>query len=136
VFINRYYGNCPECRRNRNVRLKPAGLLQPLPIPERVWQYIIIDFKLFPSNQNGYDAILVVVDRLGKRFFSLLTRKTCTAAELANLYFMHIWRIYGTSETITSDRGPQFIAEFFRELAKLTEITLQPSITEHAQTNG
>jgi hypothetical protein len=36
VFINRYYGNCPECRRNRNVRLKSAELLQPLPIPERV----------------------------------------------------------------------------------------------------
>jgi hypothetical protein len=27
VFINRYYGNCPECRQSRNVRLKPAGLL-------------------------------------------------------------------------------------------------------------
>jgi hypothetical protein len=48
---------------------------------------------------------------------------------------MHIWRIYGTPETITSDRNPQFIAEFFRKLAKLTEITLQPFTTEHAQTN-
>jgi hypothetical protein len=36
VFINRYCGNRPECRRSRNVRLKPAELLQPLPIPERV----------------------------------------------------------------------------------------------------
>jgi hypothetical protein len=132
VFIDRYYGNCPECRRSRNVRLKPAGLLQPLPIPERVWQHIIMNFKLFPPNQNGYNAILMVVDRLGKRFFSLFTRKICTAAELADLYFMHIWRIYGTLETITSDRGSQFIAEFSRELAKLTGITLQPFIAEHA----
>jgi hypothetical protein len=90
VFINRYYGNCPECRRSRNVRLKPAGLLQPLLIPERVWQHITMNFKLFPPDQNDYDAILVVIDRLGKRFFSLLIRKTCTAAELADLYFMHI----------------------------------------------
>jgi hypothetical protein len=104
VFINRYYGNCPECRRSRDVRLKPAGLLQPLPILERVWQHITMDFKLFPPDQDGYDAILVVVNRLGKRSFSLLTRKTCTAAELADLYFMHIWRIYGTPETIISDR--------------------------------
>jgi hypothetical protein len=91
-----------------------------------------MDFKLFPPDQNGYDAILVVVDRLGKRSFSLLTRKICTAAELANLYFMHIWRIYGTPETITSDCGSQFIAEFFRELAKLTGIILQPFTAEHA----
>jgi hypothetical protein len=90
VFINRYYGNCPKCRRNRNVRLKPAGLLQPLPILERVWQHIIINFKSFPPDQNGYNAILVVIDRLGKRSFSFLTRKICTAAKLADLYFMHI----------------------------------------------
>jgi hypothetical protein len=74
----------------------------------------------------------MVIDRLGKRSFSLLTRKICTAAELANLYFMHIWRICGIPETITSDRGPQFIAEFFRKLAKLTGIILQPFIAEHA----
>jgi hypothetical protein len=49
---------------------------------------------------------------------------------------MHIWRIYGTPKTITSDRGLQFVAEFSRELAKLTGITLQPSTAEHAQTNG
>jgi hypothetical protein len=132
VFINCYYGNCPEYRRSWNVRFKPVELLQPLPILERVWQHITMNFKLFPPNQNGYNAILMMVDRLGKRSFSLFTRKTCTAAELADLYFMHIWRIYRTPETITSDRGSQFIAEFSRELAKLTGITLQPFTAEHA----
>jgi hypothetical protein len=94
-----------------------------------------MDFKSFPPDQNGYNAILMVVNRLSKRSFSLFTRKTCTAAKLANLYFMYIWRIYGTPKTITSDRNPQFVAEFFRKFAKLTEITLQPFIAEHAQTN-
>jgi hypothetical protein len=32
-YIDRYVGNCPECKRNRNSRLKPAGLLHLLPIP-------------------------------------------------------------------------------------------------------
>jgi hypothetical protein len=32
-YINRYIGNCPECKRSKNSRLKPAGLLRPLPIP-------------------------------------------------------------------------------------------------------
>jgi hypothetical protein len=135
VFINRYYGNCPECRRSRNIRLKPAGLLQLLPILERVWQHITMNFKSFPLDQNDHDAILVVIDRLAKRSFSLPTRKTCTAAELADLYFMHIWRIYETPETITSDRNSQFIAKLFRKFAKLIEIILQPFIAEHAQTN-
>jgi hypothetical protein len=83
-----------------------------------------MNFKLFPPNQNGYDAILVVVNRLGKRSFSLFIRKICTAAELADLYFMHIWRIYRTLQTITFNRSSQFIAKFFRKLAKLTGIIL------------
>jgi hypothetical protein len=33
LYINRYVGNCPKCKRNRNSRLKPAGLLRFLPIP-------------------------------------------------------------------------------------------------------
>jgi hypothetical protein len=35
-YINRYIGNCPECKRNKNFRLKPAGLLRPLLIPQKL----------------------------------------------------------------------------------------------------
>jgi hypothetical protein len=31
-YINRYVGNCPECKHNKDFRLKPAGLLRSLPI--------------------------------------------------------------------------------------------------------
>lgn len=105
AYINRYYTHCPEYRRSRETRQRPAGLLQPLSIPERPWQHINIDFKSMLKDKKGYDAVLVVVDRLGKRSFSLPTYKTCTAAELADLYYLFLWRIYGTPETVTSDRG-------------------------------
>jgi hypothetical protein len=95
-----------------------------------------MDFKSFNKDRHGYNAILVIMDRLGKRSFSLFTHKICTAADLAELYYTFLWRIFGTSETITSDRGPQFVAEFFKKLAKFTEITLQKSTAEHAETNG
>jgi hypothetical protein len=124
LYINRYIGNCPECKRNKNSRLKPAGLLRPLPIPQKPWQHITMDFKSFNKDRHNYDAILVIMDRLSKRLFFLLTHKTCTAANLAELYYTFLWRIFGTFETITSNRGPQFITEFSKELAKLTGITL------------
>jgi hypothetical protein len=123
-YIDRYIGNCPECKYSKNSRLKPAGLLRFLPIPQKLWQHITMDFKSFNKDRHGYDAILVIMNRLGKRLFSLFTHKTCTAADLAELYYTFPWRIFGTPETITSDRGPQFVAEFFKELAKLTKITL------------
>jgi hypothetical protein len=95
-----------------------------------------MDFKSFNKDRHSYNAILVIMNRLGKRSFFLLTHKTCTAADLAELYYTFLWRIFGTSETITSDRGPQFVAEFSKELAKLTGITLQRLTAEHAETNG
>jgi hypothetical protein len=55
------------------------------------------------------------MDRLGKRSFSLPTYKICTTADLAELYYTFLWRIFGTFETITSDRGPQFVAEFSKK---------------------
>jgi hypothetical protein len=135
-YIDRYVGNCPKCKRSKNSRLKPAGLLRPLPIPQKPWQYITMNFKSFNKNRYGYNAILVIMDRLSKRLFFLLTHKICTAANLAELYYTFPWRIFGISETITSDRGPQFVAEFSKELAKLTGITLQKSTAAHAETNG
>jgi hypothetical protein len=83
-----------------------------------------MNFKSFNKDHHGYDAILVIMDRLGKRSFFLFTYKICTAANLAELYYTFLWRIFGIFETITSNRGPQFVAEFFKELAKLTGITL------------
>jgi hypothetical protein len=83
-----------------------------------------MDFKSFNKNRHGYNAILVIMNRLGKRLFSLPTHKTCTAADLAELYYIFFWRIFETPETIISDYGPQFVAEFSKKLAKLTEITL------------
>jgi hypothetical protein len=135
-YINHYIGNCPECKRSKNSRLKPAGLLRPLPIPQKPWQHVTMDFKSFNKDRHNYNAILIIMDRLGKRSFSLFTHKTCTIADLAELYYTFFWRIFGTSETIISDRGPQFVAEFSKKLAKLTKITLQRLITEHAETNG
>ena len=58
---------CDACQRNKASSHKPKGVLQPLPVPARCWGSISTDFITgLPRTANGYDAILVFVDRLSK----------------------------------------------------------------------
>jgi hypothetical protein len=131
-----YVNNCKDCRWNHLPRDKTPGLLKPLPIGERCWQHVSFDFKSFPKDKQGYNNVFVVVDRLGKRAFSLPCKKEVSAVIAAKLYYEHIWRIYGTPETATSDRGPQFISAFTNELCKLTGVKQKLSTAYHPQTDG
>jgi hypothetical protein len=58
---------CSMCQRNKAVHPKPAGMLQPLPIPARPWDAVSFDFIVqLPVTQKGHNAIVVFVDRLKK----------------------------------------------------------------------
>ena len=104
--IDQYIRNCHDCRRAHVPRDKTPGLLKPLPIPDRPWQHISMDFHEVPKDSKGYDMVLVIVDRFAKRPFSIPCRKTIDAPETARLFVHYVYRIYGPPDTIVSDRGP------------------------------
>jgi hypothetical protein len=52
------------------------------------------------------------------------------------LYYQYIWRTYRTPETITSDRGPQFISSFASELGLVLGFRFKLSTASHPQTDG
>jgi hypothetical protein len=65
--IAEYMALCDNCQRVKAERQRPAGLLQPLKIPEWKWEEISMDFIVgLPKTQSGYDSIWVIVDRLSK----------------------------------------------------------------------
>ena len=59
---------------------------------------------------------MVAVDSAGKcsHFIKMVT--TVTAAGAANLYLRNIWKLHGLPWKVVSDRGPQFVAAFMKEL--------------------
>jgi len=62
-----YIARCMECKRVKAEHRHPTGLLHPLPIPERKWEVVTIDFitKLSMKTRK-HDSIMVVVDKLIK----------------------------------------------------------------------
>ena len=84
---------------------------------------------------QGYDSILVVVDRLMKMAHFIPTIEKMTAEGLARLFRDNVWKLHGLPESIISNRGPQFVAEVMRELNAMLGIDSKLSTVFHLQTD-
>jgi predicted aspartyl protease/transposase InsO family protein len=131
-----YVSNCRECRYSHPRQSKQQGFLHPLPIPEYPMQHLCMDFKSFPPDKHGYDSILVFIDRLSKTSVSIPCHKDIDAKGLARLFIEWIYRFGHCPESITSDRGPQFISAFWHEFCRIIGVKLQLSTAYHKQTDG
>ena len=89
--------------RSKSQRHRPYGLLKQLPIPERPWNSISMDFiKKLPMS-DGSNTILVIVDCLTKQSIFILTVNTITSPMLAKLFILHVFSKHGIPSHITSD---------------------------------
>jgi hypothetical protein len=134
--IDRYIRNCHLCRKTCVPRDKTPGFLHPLPIPERPWRHITVDFKSQPKDKHGFDNICVIVDRLSKQSISIPCYKTVTAERLAQLFIQYVYRYYGPPDSIVSDRGPQFVSTFWNAFCTILGTQLKLSTANHPQTDG
>ena len=57
---------------DKTERKKEAGLLQPLPVPERSWRSVSMDFISGYPKVDGKASIMVVVDKFSNILFLLL----------------------------------------------------------------
>jgi len=127
---------CDSCQRNKNRTEQPAGKLMPNSIPEKPWTHISADFITKLPIAQGYDSILVVVDRLTKMVHFISTTEKTSAEGLARLFRDNVWKLHRLPESIISDRGPQFTAGLMRELNRILGIESKLSTASHPQTNG
>jgi hypothetical protein len=104
--IAEYVALCDNCQRVKAERQRPAGLLQPLKIPEWKWEEISMDFIVgLPKTQSGYDSIWVIVDRLSKVAHFIPIKTTYKGSKLAELYIARIMCQHEVPKKIVSDRG-------------------------------
>jgi transposase InsO family protein len=127
---------CVTCQQYKSDHLRPAGLLQPLPVPSVVWADIGIDFIEALPKVHGKTVILSVVDRFSKYCHFIPLAHPYTAESVAHAFFADIVRLHGVPQSIVSDRDPVFTSAFWQELIRLTGTKLYMSSAFHPQTDG
>ena len=108
--------------------------MQPLPIPNLVWEDLSIDFITGLPKSKGFEAVMVVVDRLSKYSHFILLKHPYTAKTVAEVFVKEVVRLHGKPNSLVSDRDPLFVSHFWRELFKLQGTTLKMSSSYHPET--
>ena len=111
----------------------PVGELYPLPIPDTPWDTISIDFIVELLDSEGHDTVMVVVDSVTKQAHFMPTFTTITTARTAWLFIQQVWKHHGLRQKVVSNHGPQFVAEFTRELYRMLRIKLAATTAYYLQ---
>jgi hypothetical protein len=135
-LVKDFVSTCFTCQRNKTESLHPAGLLQPLPIPTKVWADISLDFIEALPKVHDKSVILTVVDRFSKFAHFIPLSHPYTASSVARAFFSEIVRLHGIPESIVSDRDPVFTGHVWKDLFSNSGVKLKLSTAFHPQTDG
>ncbi|KAL0420440.1 UNVERIFIED_CONTAM: Transposon Ty3-I Gag-Pol polyprotein [Sesamum latifolium] len=115
--IAEYVQKCMVCQQVKAEHQRPAGLLQPLPIPEWKWESITMNFVTgFPTTTKGHNAIWVVIDRLTKSAHFIAIKKSWPVTKLAETYVKKNVKLHGVPVNIISDRDPRFTSRLWQRV--------------------
>jgi hypothetical protein len=133
--VNKYIQSCIDCTISKPT-IKNQGLHMPLPIPEKLWESISMDYMSgFPSTKHGNNYVLVVVDWFSKMAILTAYKNNVIATYTTNLLFKRVWVHFGIPQTIISDRENRFLNTFWLSLWSLLDTKLTKSTSFHPQTD-
>jgi len=135
-YVGKYVSTCDMCLQTKSFQCPLIGELHPLPIPSAPWETISVDFIVELPQSAGHDSIMVVINSVTKHAHFVSTVTTISAAGTAHLFLNHVWKHHSLPRKVVSDRGPQCVAEFTRELYRLLGIKLAATTAYHPQGDG
>ncbi|GJT24415.1 transposon ty3-I gag-pol polyprotein [Tanacetum coccineum] len=135
-MVDDFVRTCLVCQQTKYSTEAPGGLLQPLPIPEAVWEEVSIDFITGLPMSKGLTVIFVVVDRLTKYAYFGALPISYNAHRVAELFMDIVVKHHGFPKAVVSNRDAIFVSQFWSSLFKLSGTQLKYSTAYHPQTDG
>ncbi|KAI2643864.1 Transposon Ty3-I Gag-Pol polyprotein [Labeo rohita] len=123
----RYVQSCSVCAMSNSPRQLPTEKLVPLPIVDRLWSQLGIDFVTSPARK--VTRVLVIVDQFSKACKFPPLKGLPTALETAEHLFQQVFRHFGIPEEIV-------ISHVWKAFFKLLGVSVNLSSGYHPQTNG
>lgn len=133
---NAYIPGCVQCQHNKAPTSKPAGPLHSLPVPDARFTCVALDFVGPLPEDEGFDYLLTITDRLGADIRLIPCKKDISAERCAALFFDSWYCENGLPLELILDRDKLFISRFWSALHKLTGIKVKLSSAFHPQTDG
>ena len=133
--VRKYVLSCTLCQTRKSPPVKPAGLLQSIPVGEP-FSKIAMDFLgPFPVSVNNNRHVLVCTD-YGTRWVEAVALPNATAEKVAECLLLNVVLRHGTPREFLSDRGSAFMAHVVTYLLKLLHVNKQTTTAYHPQCNG
>src|SRR5258707_14016881 len=101
-YVPSYVAGCDACNHCKSFPMQKVGKLTPNRIPTCHWEVISVDTIRELLESKGYNAILVVVDRLSKCIHAVPTVTTVDSTGVAHLFLEHVWRLSSATEEAPS----------------------------------
>jgi len=121
-YISQYVSTCDLCLWTKLWRHFLVGELQLLSVLDVQWDTLSVDFVVELLESSRHDAVMTVIDSISKRIHFILTHTTVTAEGAARLFLHNVWKLHSLLKHVVSNRRPQFIALFTKELYRLLGI--------------
>ena len=111
-------------------------MLQPIPIPSQLFEVVTMDLILELPECEGYDNVLVIVDKLTKYAIFIPTTTTITERETTELFFQHVISQYGIPRQIISNRDNRWQEYFWKEICDKMGMKRALTTAYHPQDDG
>jgi len=95
-----------------------------------------MDFIEKLPSSSGFDIILVIVNWLTKQAIFIPAHDTITSADLACLFVLHVFSKHNVPSHVTSDKGLEFVSNFFRSLGTALDMQLHFTSGYHLKGDG
>ena len=113
--IELYCKTCSICATTKDTNSKPAGLLHSLPILDRPWQSIGMDFIGPLPKSNKFNYLLVIVDQLTSQVHLVPITMTMTTREVVWLLLKEVVRLHGIPKSLVSNRDTPYFGRNYTD---------------------